>query len=272
LELVELETEKSTLGGGDEHVTGLRVILGRWIWEQIQLGHLLTINLDEYKQLDGDGTRALYLYVSAIKSKTWEVDIYQLAETHLGMSHYEYPAHVWKKLKPILEAGKQQGVIAEYERIKRGKYTRVLLTKARRQLSLFDDASEEILVLDDVISARRAEEEAERTKMILDDLETHRAQYTPDEQCINIWRMVVSHIQSQSPATYQGFISHANLLSIDDGQVMVWVRSEYAADYLNSQGYGMLIGKLVARELGADYKSFTVQFVHPEGSATELLT
>ncbi len=117
---------------------GLKVKLGDIIWNDIASGNLLTFDWTEYRKLKGDSVKALYLYVQAIRVNQWEVDIFQLAETHLGMRHYKYPSRVWEKLRPILEAATKQGVIFHYERVKHGKYTRIRLRKAPKQLA-FDD-------------------------------------------------------------------------------------------------------------------------------------
>lgn len=129
---------------GTQTVQGLKVRLSNLIWADIQSGNLLTFDWTEYQALEGDSVKAIYLYVNSVNASQWEVDIFQLAETHLGMGIYQHPSKVWEKLKPMLEAAQEQGIISHFERVKRGRYTRVLLAKEIKQLTFFDKPASEV--------------------------------------------------------------------------------------------------------------------------------
>jgi hypothetical protein len=117
---------------GETQGQGLRITFGETLRRDIEEFNLLTFDWQQYHQIKSDGVRALYLYMQGVRATEWAVDIFQLAETHLGLQHYDYPSHTWKKLKPILERAVKQGFLKRYEYpiIVRGKYKRVLLEKA----------------------------------------------------------------------------------------------------------------------------------------------
>jgi hypothetical protein len=125
----EMKSKKDTKTG-EVKVLKMKITLGDLIWNHIKSGNLLTYDWEEYRKLKGDSVKALYLYVQAIRVNEWEVDIKQLSQTHLGMSEYKHFSRIWEKLKPILTAACQQGVIHHFERVKRGKYIRVRIQKS----------------------------------------------------------------------------------------------------------------------------------------------
>jgi len=113
------------------------VNLGEVLYESVKAGYIKSIDLKAYYTLESSITKGLYRYLDKKRfdgKRKFEINLFSLAETHLGLQKTKYASHIKEKLDPAHEELIQTGFLksAEYQKTSEGNSEKVIYTFGKR--------------------------------------------------------------------------------------------------------------------------------------------
>jgi len=113
------------------------VVLGRTFYESIKAGYIKGINIKKYFELESAITKRLYRYLDKKRydgKRKFEINLFTLAETHLGLQKTKYASHIKEKMKPAHRELIWIGFLksAEYQKTSDGTSEKVIYTFGKR--------------------------------------------------------------------------------------------------------------------------------------------
>lgn len=249
---------------------------GYVVWNDVILssmkaGYIKKLDGTVYFRLNSPLARTMYKMLDKQMHyrNSWEIDIFILA-SRLGMVKYKYPSKVIEKLQPAFDELIQDGFLESAEVVKRGKYTRVVFTKA--VTSGWSEAEEPYpfeteedidtggTSLSDALETAQTDETA--SEAVIDRNDPWRAfyeAYGTSEEHLSIWATVLKNLSVSIPkSTYDRYIERTQLLAIEDDEAIIGVLHGESKDWLERQ-----LGKRILKALNGqlDEKVGSIRFV-----------
>ena len=113
------------------------VNLGEVLYESIKAGYIKNLDLKAYYALESSVTKRLYRYLDKKRydgKKKFEINIFSLAETHLGLQKTKYASQIKEKLdtahEELIKAGFLKSV--EYQKTSDGSSEKVIYTFGKK--------------------------------------------------------------------------------------------------------------------------------------------
>ena len=239
--------------------------------ENMRAGYIKQIDADTYFSLTSPLARTLYKLLDKQMHyrDTWEIDIFTLA-SRLGMVQYKYPSKVIEKLTPAFDELKTHSFLSRVEIVKRGKYTRVVFTKANRDgwdavadPSLFETADDtedsDTNPSDGRETAQTGENASEVVTGQNDPWSAFYDVYGASEEHQSTWAQVLKALSMSMPrSTFEQYIERTQLLTIEQGEAVVVVLHAESKDWLENR-MGNKILKALNGQL--EEKVQSIQFV-----------
>ncbi len=109
------------------------VNLNEAIYESIKAGYIKSVDIKTYYKLESAVTKRLYRYLDKKRydgKRKFEINLFSLAETHLGLQKTKYASHIKEKLNPSHDELIQTGFLknAEYQKTSDGSSEKVIYT------------------------------------------------------------------------------------------------------------------------------------------------
>lgn len=167
------------------------VVWGEEIWKSLCTGYIKNLDLDFYYSLSTPLARRLYRFLDKrmYHTKTLELDVFELTG-RLGMTPYSKPSAALRKVQPAIEQLVERKFLNVFAMVKKGKYTRVKLTKATAEQQ-----------------ARQLEQEQTRTQA--------HEQYQTTTHELTIWQQVVAQVQANITPAQKGLLDNLTLLALN---------------------------------------------------------
>ena len=226
---------------------------GYVVWNDVILssmkaGYIKKLDGTVYFRLSSPLARTMYKMLDKQMHyrNSWEIDIFILA-SRLGMVKYKYPSKVIEKLQPAFDELIQDGFLESAEVVKRGKYTRVVFTKA--VVSGWSEAEEPFPFEgdDDTDTSDTSASDASETTqtgetvsgVIIEQKDPWRALYEAygtSEEHLSIWAQVLKALSASMPRSiFEQYIEHTQLLAIESNEAVVGVLYAESKDWLERQ-------------------------------------
>lgn len=113
------------------------VNLNEVVYESIKAGYIKSIDLKTYYKLESSITKRLYRYLDKKRydsKRKYQINLFTLAETHVGLQKTKYASQIKQQLKPAHEELIKAGFLksAEYQKTSDGTSEKVIYTFGKK--------------------------------------------------------------------------------------------------------------------------------------------
>lgn len=124
-------------GPGQEAFSFSSVELNKYIYNSIKAGYIKGIDMKAYFKLESDIAKRLYRYLDKKRysKERFEINLYTLAQTHIGLAKTKYASHIKEKLNPVHQELIKVGFIksVEYQKTSDGTSEKIVYIFGKKE-------------------------------------------------------------------------------------------------------------------------------------------
>lgn len=124
-----------------------------------------------------------------------------------------------------------------------------------------EEARQEKRAFEASVVAQKDADRENQEKIRDEQLKPLLSHYSTSEREKNIWSGVIGDLGVISPAS-KALLAGSELLSLADGQAVIWLQNEFARDQMERQ-YALRIKRLLAKYLAIPYDDITITWLVP---------